>query len=222
VIGSCASPPKRNGIYLIVDSTDPEVVASQAAKHRLVEQTRRLIERVALFDQGEDETETDRLADRVAALVNRFDDLPNLRSTGLAKAPGVDRVIAERSPYAGRANPLAPPMRISFGDPITSAEVEYTAAYEGPHGAAHGGVVAAAFDTLFGVAHRASGLAGVTGSLTVDYRRPTPLFVLVRYDAWVTEMQGRKVWCRARSTVNGELVAEASCLFITRVVEVAE
>jgi len=48
--------------------------------------------------------------------------------------------------------------------------------FEGPKGAAHGGIVAAYLDEILGVAAlRATGKASVTGELTVRYVAPAPL-----------------------------------------------
>ena len=47
--------------------------------------------------------------------------------------------------------------------------------YEGPPGAAHGGIVAALLDEILaGAMLRGAGRSGVTGELTVRYRRPAP------------------------------------------------
>jgi acyl-coenzyme A thioesterase PaaI-like protein len=48
--------------------------------------------------------------------------------------------------------------------------------YEGPPGAAHGGIVASYLDEILaGTVLRATGRSGVTGELTVRYRRPVPI-----------------------------------------------
>ena len=48
--------------------------------------------------------------------------------------------------------------------------------FEGPKGAAHGGIIAAYLDEILGVAAlRATGKASVTGELTVRYLAPAPL-----------------------------------------------
>lgn len=203
-------------LYHIVDVQASATIAERAPKHRLVEAARVLIEHVALLDGNLADEAVAPLTAMVADATAEVRRRPSLRSTGLADATGPDRVIAERSPYAGRANPLAPPMHIWVANGRTFATVRYGAAYEGPSGSAHGGVVAAAFDTLFGVAHRASGIAGVTGELTVRYLQPTPLGTLVRYEAWVDRSEGRKVSCRAESTADGKLLAVSSAIFVGR------
>jgi acyl-coenzyme A thioesterase PaaI-like protein len=203
-------------LYAIVDLWDPALIASREAKYELVDQARRLIEAVALLDADGDPQALSGVSKSMRELVGDLDALPSLRATGLAASEGADRVIAERSPYAGRSNPLAPPLQFSVEGGRTIAVAKFGAAYEGPSGAVHGGVVAAAFDTLFGIAHRASGLAGVTGELRVRYHSPTPLHLPVHYEAWVKDVVGRKVFCEARSIASGLLVAEASSIFVSR------
>jgi acyl-coenzyme A thioesterase PaaI-like protein len=187
----------------------------RAAKHRLVAEVKRLVDLVALLDVGDaDPVHVDALTALVATAADAAAGHPTLAETGLAQAPGPDHALAERSPFSGRANPLAAPMTITVDGPVTRASATYGAAYEGPPDTLHGGFVAAAFDDLLGVAQMASGDAGFTGTLTVKMRRPTPLHTTIEYEAGVTSKEGRKITCWGRSTANGELVAEAECLFI--------
>ena len=197
------------------DLAEPPEEGARAAKHRLVAEAKRLVDLVALLDVADlDPTGVDALTALVAGAADAAATQPTLAETGLARAPGGDHALAERSPFSGRANPLAAPMTITVDGDITRATAYYTAAYEGPPDTLHGGFVAAAFDDLLGVAQMASGDAGFTGTLTVKMRRPTPLFTFISYEAGVTSKQGRKIMCWGRSTANGELVAEAECLFI--------
>jgi acyl-coenzyme A thioesterase PaaI-like protein len=197
------------------DLTASPEEGARDAKHRLVEEAKRLIDLVALLDATTaDSDAVDALTALVAAAADAAAVQPTLAATGLAQAPGPDRVLGERSPFSGRANPLAAPMTITVDGQVTRATAYYTAAYEGPPATLHGGFVAAAFDDLLGVAQMASGDAGFTGRLTVTMRRPTPLFTPIEYEAGVTSKEGRKITCWARATADGELVAEAECLFI--------
>jgi acyl-coenzyme A thioesterase PaaI-like protein len=197
------------------DLAAPPEEGAWAAKHRLVAEVKRLVDRVALLDVGAVEaTDVDALTALVTAAADATSAQATLADTGLAQAPGPDHALAERSPFSGRANPLAAPMTITVDGETTRASAFYTAAYEGPPATLHGGFVAAAFDDLLGVAQMASGDAGFTGTLTVRMRRPTPLFTPIEYEAGVTSKSGRKITCWGRSTANGELVAEAECLFV--------
>ena len=49
------------------------------------------------------------------------------------------------------------------------------AAYEGPPGLVHGGVLALVLDQMLGEAAGAGGKPGMTGTLTLRYRQGTPL-----------------------------------------------
>lgn len=197
------------------DLAEPPEEGSRAAKHRLVAETKRLVDLVALLDVNDgDAGAVDALTEAVAAAADAAAARPSLRATGLAQATTPDHALAERSPFSGRANPLAAPMTITVEGPTTRATATYGAAYEGPPATLHGGFVAAAFDDLLGVAQMASGDAGFTGTLTVKMRRPTPLHTPIEYEAGVAEKRGRKIVCWGTSTANGEVVAEAECLFI--------
>ena len=195
-------------------TSDDEV--RREAKRRLVEETRRLVEDVALLHAGEVELdEIDELAARVAALTKTVGEHPSLRDTGgLFSAPGFASHLCERSPISGVSNPVAAPLRVWLDGEITRAQATYGAAYEGPPGSLHGGVVAGAFDELLGIAQTASGIAGFTGTLTIRMRKPTPLFRPIDYEGGVDRVDGRKIHAWGRSSCEGELLAEAEGIFI--------
>lgn len=118
------------------------------------------------------------------------------------------------SPFIGLANPLSPPLVLTYeGDRIV-ADVTFGSAYEGPPGCVHGGYVAAAFDEVLGAAQSLSGTQGMTASLKVDYRSPTPLRTGLRIEAWVDRRQDRKIWVTGTLHAGERLCAEAEGLFI--------
>jgi acyl-coenzyme A thioesterase PaaI-like protein len=78
----------------------------------------------------------------------------------------------------------------------------------------HGAIIAASFDMLLGLANVASGNPGMTGTLTVRYRRPTPLHTDLSFEARTGERTGRKVIATGTLYANGELTAEAEGVFI--------
>ena len=55
--------------------------------------------------------------------------------------------------------------------------------YEGPPGCVHGGVIALVFDELLGAANIAAGSPGMTGTLTIRYREPTPIRTEIRLES---------------------------------------
>ena len=79
----------------------------------------------------------------------------------------------------------------------------------------HGGYVAAAFDEVLGFANALSGNPGMTGTLTVRYRRPTPLHTELRFEAHYDRSEGRKIFTSGQLFAGETLCAEAEGLFIS-------
>jgi acyl-coenzyme A thioesterase PaaI-like protein len=128
---------------------------------------------------------------------------------------GDTHAFFDRSPIIGRSNPLAPPLEFSILDGRVDGRVRFGSAYEGPPGAVHGGYVAATFDEVLGMAQSISGRPGMTGTLTVRYRRPHPLHTDLRFEAELVGVEGRKIFAAGRSYDGDELLAEAEGIFIT-------
>ena len=135
-------------------------------------------------------------------------------ASGAADAPD-DRRFFDWSPQLGAANPLAPPIFIDVEGEIVVGRARFGCAYEGPPGSVHGGFVAAAFDEVLGVAQTLSGQVGMTGTLTIRYRRPTPLHTDLRFEASLDGVSGRKVLTSAKLFAVGQLTAEATALFVS-------
>ncbi len=196
---------------------DPVEDPRRLRKHQLVREVKRVIEHTALLDlEGNDEGALDALIVQTRALADELGTRPSLsRHGGLSSSPDEDAALRERSGFSGGSNPLAPPLHMTVeGDGITRAHAVWTAAYEGPTHCLHGGYVAAAFDDLMGIAQMTSGIAGLTGTLTVKMIRPTPLNRRIDYAAGFDRVEGRKIWCWATAHDGDQLLAEATIVFI--------
>ena len=79
----------------------------------------------------------------------------------------------------------------------------------------HGGFVAATFDEVLGFVQSLGGNPGMTGTLTVKYRRPTPLHTELIIEAELVRIDGRKIFTEGRILANGVVTAEAEGLFIS-------
>lgn len=121
----------------------------------------------------------------------------------------------ERSPFCGRQNPLAPALNLAYDGEIVSARVTLGPLFEGPPGHVHGGFVAALYDEVLGAAQQASGRAGMTASLNIRLKRPTPLGVELLIEAGLQRIDGRKIHVTGRCTSSGVLLSEAEALFIS-------
>jgi len=118
------------------------------------------------------------------------------------------------SPMIGRYNALAPPVTVEVVDGAVHGTGNLDAAYEGPPGCVHGGVIAALFDELLGVANISAGVGAMTGTLTITYRSPTPLQSDLTFYAKVLGVEGRKVRTMGTIHAGDRLCAEADGIFI--------
>ena len=87
---------------------------------------------------------------------------------------------------------------------------------EGPPGHAHGGSMAAVLDEAMGAAAWLQGKAVLAVHLEIDFQAMLPLGTDAWLDAWVEEVDGRKVRCRGRvHAADGSDHCTAAGLFLT-------
>ena len=193
---------------------DPAPSPRRVRKHALADQLRGLIGDLVMLDvEAVDDDDLADVEERIILLRKAFAGLADVRDRGLHLA-GADASLFERSPLSGRSNALATPLSLQFVGDLTYGTATFGEAYEGPPGLVHGGYVIAVFDDLLGVAQAASGVAGLTGTLEVRLRGGTPLHRQISYEAGVTSVSGRKVTAWGRSMLDGQVLAEATGVFI--------
>ena len=78
----------------------------------------------------------------------------------------------------------------------------------------HGGVIAMVFDEMLGAANILAGNPGMTGTLTIRYRKPTPLRTPLRLEARFVGREGRKIRTYGAIYHGDVLTAEAEGIFI--------
>lgn len=114
----------------------------------------------------------------------------------------------------GLRNAVAPPLVIDHDETGRAwSDFHLGAAYEGPPGLVHGGVSALLLDQMLGEAAGAGGKPGMTGTLTLRYRRGTPLGDL-RAEAWIDRSEGIKTWAKGHLMDAESVTVEAEGLFI--------
>ncbi len=116
------------------------------------------------------------------------------------------RVYVDHSRAIGAFNPVFPEYSLTVDGDRARGTVNFPLAYEGPPGLVHGGFLAVFFDAAMQHHHCDVGVAGKTTSLTLRYRRPTPLGV----DLDVELERGLTSEGRLRST--GELRRDGEVL----------
>jgi len=121
------------------------------------------------------------------------------------------------SPVSGRYNPTSPQSVLTTegSDPKrVVALVRFSKLYEGPPTFVHGGWIAAMFDQLLGVSNHANQAGGLTASLTIQYKRPTPIDTDLRFVAWPERVDERKVLTRGQCFAGDELLTECEGVFV--------
>jgi hypothetical protein len=101
------------------------------------------------------------------------------------------RIYLQRAFDIGAFNPCFPEYDFDdIGAETASGRVSFPVNYEGPPGLVHGGFIGVFFDCVIQHQSCAVGRAGKTRSLTVSYRKPTPLDTELRFDIARTEDDG--------------------------------
>jgi len=190
--------------------------AQWAEKRRLAAAMRRVIEELCLTDAS---VKALRLAtEGLEQFAGHLAEQPKRKGlAGYAESANAGDIHAffDQSPLIGLSNPISPPLTLwTEGERVVGKGV-FGTAFEGPPGCIHGGFVAAAFDEVLGFAQSLTGNPGMTGTLTVRYRRPTPLRTELRFDAGVDRVEGRKIFATGTITADGEVTAEAEGLFLS-------
>jgi acyl-coenzyme A thioesterase PaaI-like protein len=142
-----------------------------------------------------------------------------LRAAQLPGAAGVHFNHEGRSWQWGNAavgvrNAAAPAMTVQHGPGgLAYADVVLGAAHEGPPGKVHGGIAALLLDHVMGVTASRSTRPMMTGTLTLRYRRATPLGP-VRVEGRIDRQTGDKAVVIAQILDADGVTVEAEGIFV--------
>lgn len=210
----CPTPPMNN------DARE-SIFAQHAQRHPLADATRRLIDEIRSTEAPDAVLkETLSAVEEAIALL-----APHRGQGGFAQALLADGAAAfesesdpmvffANSPFIGRGNPLALPVEFSVRDGVVHGRGIFTGPYCGPPNFVHGGVIAGVFDELLGTVNVVHEQGAMTGTLTVRYRQPTPLFEEIRMEGHQAGVDGRKVFAEGTMWHGDTLLAEAEGIFI--------
>lgn len=152
---------------------------------------------------------------RAASVAARLAELAD--ELGPFQVPEFQRNDGWRTDLPGRGHPLLPQYLLDTeGRGKLTGRVTFTRFHLGGNGAVHGGVQPLLFDDVFGrVVHSTGSGLCRTASLTVNYRRITPLDTELAFDATVDRSEGRKRWVSARlRDAEGTVLSDAEALFL--------
>ena len=115
----------------------------------------------------------------------------------------------------GRANLFGLQMELDPVEDGVSGRFFVKQDHQGPPGAAHGGVIAAALDEAMALAVHAEGIRAMTGRLDLELESPAPVGTFVRVQATIDRRDGGRLEASARATGDGgERLASATATFV--------
>ncbi len=192
------------------------VTGAWAEKRRLARALRRLVS-LCVTTEAPEALLTE-LARGVETACERLEAHPSRTfQDGFPNCRNLDdyAVFTDRATLVGECNPYSPPMKLHFEDGVAVALVTFGPAYEGAPGLVHGGLVAAAFDQLFGYLQVRLDKASMTRVLTVNYEKPTPFRTELRLEGHCERSEGRRHYVKGRLLAHGEVTAEAEGVFVS-------
>lgn len=193
---------------------DPRALAAtEQVQGALARATGRLVD--AVVRTRVDDATLAAVAEEVDALTARLLEVAQEGPLGVETASD-GRLRDHGNPMVGLRNPIAPPLRVTGEDDgTTTCTLTLGAAYEGPPGCVHGGIVAAVLDQVAGSVAARLGKPGLTAYLNTTYRRPTLLGHEHVCRAWAESVDGWKTFVRGEIRDGQDRVtAEVDALFI--------
>lgn len=197
--------------------TEPLRVREQAEWRRLADALRRQI--AAIVELDAHPATIARLAEQAEAFAGELERVaPGKRVALVESAWGDDPSGAMAylpfSPIMGSLNPASFGLEVRREGDRVVAEIALGEVAEGATGLVHGGVIAGIYDELLASANIMIKSGGPTGTLTVRYRRPTPLYAPLRFEAWVDGMDERKVYTKGHCLLGDQVVSEGEAVFV--------
>lgn len=131
--------------------------------------------------------------------------------------PAVTTLEGMHTPYCWGCGPDAEQglgLRPRLDGSVVRADLEFARRFEGGPGTVHGGAISAFVDDVLGYVPVAYGSPGVTARLDTHYIAPVPMGLSVTGEAWMSRIEGRKMWAEGTIEFEGRVLVEASALFI--------
>jgi acyl-coenzyme A thioesterase PaaI-like protein len=128
--------------------------------------------------------------------------------------PATQRPYYVTGVILGPHHPLRPDLRIAHEDGVTHGTVRFGVTFEGPPGCVHGGFVAHFFDQVLGQHNLWARIPAMTGTLSVRFKKGTPILRELAFDVRHERRSERKVVTSGRLSADGEVFSEAEGTFV--------
>ena len=132
----------------------------------------------------------------------------------MGPGPATQRPYYVSDVILGPHHPLRPELRIVHEDGLTHGTVRFGVTFEGPPGCVHGGFVAHFFDQILGQHNLWARIPAMTGTLSVRFRKGTPILRELAFDVRHERRGERKVITSGRLVADGEVFSEAEGTFV--------
>ena len=146
----------------------------------------------------------DELAAKLATLTVRAD-----------RSVSADSYRAHMSLVGGLSHPIAPQLQMEVDGDFGRGEVVVGPVFQGGPGLVHGGVLALLIDHAMGCVAAGPQRPAMTVSLTMRYRKPTPLGVPLTVSVWLDRIEGRRLHLSAEIVADGQVTVAAEAVFLT-------
>lgn len=198
--------------YDVVEMTEQELATERTVFGGLAQSVRELSE--ASLRTTVAEQEATAIRSEIDALTTRLRAAQMPGSFGVQVTSAGD-VRGHGNAVVGLRNPIAVPLKIErSGTGRAWSEFELNALYEGPPSMVHGGVLALVLDQIFGETAADGGTPGMTGTLTLRYKKNTRLGKCSA-EAWIDRREGVKTYVHGvMRDADGEVTVEADGIFI--------
>jgi len=122
---------------------------------------------------------------------------------------------AHMSLVGGLSHPIAPQLQMEVDGDVGRGEVVVGPVFQGGPGLVHGGVLALLIDHAMGCVAAGPQRPAMTVSLTMRYRKPTPLGVPLTVSVRLDRIEGRKLHLSATILADGQVTVDAEAVFLT-------
>lgn len=152
------------------------------------------------------------------AAASMIDEMAAKLATSTVRA---DRSVASGSYRAhmslvgGLSHPIAPQLLIEVDGDAGRGEVVVGPVFQGGPGLVHGGVLALLIDHAMGCVAAGPQRPAMTASLTMRYRKPTPLGVPLTVSVRLDRIEGRKLHLSAEIIADGQVTVTSEAVFLT-------
>ncbi len=205
-------PPEPSARYVVPD----EVASPEWNARRALAASLRALDTLCVVTDADAGT-LDEVRRRVDAIVASLAALPTKTSREALREGtlSVDPLSwSDRAAMQGRANPIAPPVRLRPEGDRVVGELVFAAQHGGAPGLVHGGLVATLLDEVLGHVAILRGVPVATATLDVRYVAPTPLDVPLRCEAWLVRNAGRRWFVAGEVRAGDAVTARAEGVFV--------